>query len=144
MIYMIYMDYMITLSDVWERPLNLIPYSIIPQKAKFMGPTWGPSGSCRPQVGPMLARWTLLSRSAFLHFLGGDLLVTSGFSSQKYINVENISISWHHHVTLCSLTVFPVLIYANMIPGPSIWAVLCHSAWLADWIWSTWWALVCK
>ena len=27
----------------------------------FMGPTWGPSGSCRPQMGPMLAPWTLLS-----------------------------------------------------------------------------------
>ena len=23
--------------------------------AKFMGPTWGPAGSCRPQLGPMLA-----------------------------------------------------------------------------------------
>ena len=31
------------------------------QIAQFMGPTWGPSGSCRPQVGPMLAPWTLLS-----------------------------------------------------------------------------------
>ena len=29
--------------------------------AKFMGPTWGPPGSCRPQMGPMLAPWTLLS-----------------------------------------------------------------------------------
>ena len=28
---------------------------------RFMGPTWGPPGSCRPQVGPMLAPWTLLS-----------------------------------------------------------------------------------
>ena len=27
----------------------------------FMGPTWGPPGSCRPQMGPMLAPWTLLS-----------------------------------------------------------------------------------
>ena len=26
-----------------------------------MGPTWGPSGSDRTQVGPMLAPWTLLS-----------------------------------------------------------------------------------
>ena len=26
-----------------------------PQIARFMGPTWGPLGSCRPQVGPMLA-----------------------------------------------------------------------------------------
>ena len=29
--------------------------------ARFMGPTWGPHGSCRPQMGPMLAPWTLLS-----------------------------------------------------------------------------------
>ena len=25
-----------------------------------MGPTWGPPGSCQPQMGPMLAPWTLL------------------------------------------------------------------------------------
>ena len=31
------------------------------QIAKFMGPTWGPPRSSRPQVGPMLAPWTLLS-----------------------------------------------------------------------------------
>ena len=26
-----------------------------------MGPIWGPPGSCRPQMGPVLAPWTLLS-----------------------------------------------------------------------------------
>ena len=31
------------------------------QIAKFMGPTWGPPGSCRHQMGPMWAPWTLLS-----------------------------------------------------------------------------------
>ena len=31
------------------------------QIAKFMGPTWGPPGFCRPQMGPMLAPRTLLS-----------------------------------------------------------------------------------
>ena len=31
------------------------------QIAKFMGPTWGPPGSYRPHMGPMLAPWTLLS-----------------------------------------------------------------------------------
>ena len=31
------------------------------QVAKFMGSTWGPTGSCRPHVGPMLAPWTLHS-----------------------------------------------------------------------------------
>ena len=29
--------------------------------ARFMGPTWGPSGADRTQLGPMLAPWTLLS-----------------------------------------------------------------------------------
>ena len=31
------------------------------QTAKFMGPTWGPPGSWRPQMGSMLPPWTLLS-----------------------------------------------------------------------------------
>ena len=31
------------------------------QITRLMGPTWDPPGSCRPQVGPMLAPWTLLS-----------------------------------------------------------------------------------
>ena len=33
----------------------------VPQIAKFMCPTWGPPGSCRPQMGPMLSPWPLLS-----------------------------------------------------------------------------------
>ena len=36
---------------------NLPPNQI----AKFMWPSWGPPGSCRSQIGPMLAPWTLLS-----------------------------------------------------------------------------------
>ena len=37
--------------------------SIASLKAMFMGPTWGPPGAnrCGPQLGPMLAPWTLLS-----------------------------------------------------------------------------------
>ena len=38
-------------------------YHKLPQIARFMGPTWGPSGADRTQVGPMLAPWTLLSGS---------------------------------------------------------------------------------
>ena len=30
-----------------------------------MGPTWGPSGADRTQVGPMLAPWTLLSGTGY-------------------------------------------------------------------------------
>ena len=40
-----------------------------PLIAGFMGPTWGPSGADRTQVGPMLDPWTLLSgtMSKLLH-----------------------------------------------------------------------------
>ena len=31
------------------------------QIAKFIGPTWRTHGSCRPQMGPMLGPWNLLS-----------------------------------------------------------------------------------
>ena len=36
------------------------------QIASFMGPTWGPLGSCRPQIGPKLAPCTLLSEQFIL------------------------------------------------------------------------------
>ena len=46
-------------SFMWT--LSLTNAGLATQIAKFMGPTWGPPGSCRPQMGPMLAPWTLLS-----------------------------------------------------------------------------------
>ena len=33
---------------------------------RFMGPTWGPSGADRTQLGPMLAPWTLLSGQLYI------------------------------------------------------------------------------
>ena len=36
-------------------------YDKTSQIARFTGPTWGPPGTCRPQMGPMLSPWTLLS-----------------------------------------------------------------------------------
>ena len=36
-------------------------YHKLSQIARFIGPTGGPPGSCWPQMGPMLAPWTLLS-----------------------------------------------------------------------------------
>ena len=37
------------------------PIDMVTKIASFMVPTWGPPGSCRPQMGPMLAPWTMLS-----------------------------------------------------------------------------------
>ena len=36
---------------------------------RFMGPSWGPPGDDRTQVGPMLAPWTLLSGYTFTYIL---------------------------------------------------------------------------
>ena len=49
--------YVMTLSENTTK-LSKLPTQI----ARSMGPTWGPPGSCRPQMDPMLAPWTLLSR----------------------------------------------------------------------------------
>ena len=48
----------ISLSGCRQGDLGRYGWS---QIAKLMGPTWDPLGSCRPQMGPMLAPWTLLS-----------------------------------------------------------------------------------
>ena len=56
------------------------------QIARFMGPTWGPPGSCRPQMGPMLAPWTLLSRQT-----------KSSLLEVIYINI--LGMYFHIHMT---------------------------------------------
>ena len=35
-------------------------FKLTTEIAKFMGPKWGPPGSCWPQMGPIMAPWTLL------------------------------------------------------------------------------------
>ena len=72
---------------------------------KFMGPTWGPSGSCQTQMGPMLAPWTLLSGlSLSSHETNAHLLIKHtgiwlwyNFNSQpsytfpNYQNIKNVT-----------------------------------------------------
>ena len=42
-------------------PFGSIKITMSSQIARFVGPTWGPPGSWRPQVGPTLSPWMLLS-----------------------------------------------------------------------------------
>ena len=68
------------------------------QIAKFMGPTWGPSGSCRPQIGPMLTPWTLLSGfvSTFRLNQNGRYFAHDRFKS--ILLAENVN--FHTEITL--------------------------------------------
>ena len=57
-----YVGYLIRIVDVTAHGFLMAHVlTMITQIAKFMRPTWDPSGSCRPQAGPTLAPWTLLS-----------------------------------------------------------------------------------
>ena len=48
--------------QIRQTLLYVFPGDLI---ARFLGPTWGPSGADRTQVGPMLAPWTMLSGRLF-------------------------------------------------------------------------------
>ena len=54
--------------------------------ARFMGPTWGPSGTDRTQVGPMLAPWTLLSGNIW----DPKLAITMPADVQKLIFIKEL------------------------------------------------------
>ena len=57
------------------------------QIAKLMAPTWGPPGSCRSQMGPMLAPWTLLSGYGSKY-----LFVLMHMSLEYWCKLND----WHH------------------------------------------------
>ena len=58
---------LITRKLLWlsHPPYAIIQYNMVSLIARFMGPTWGPSGADRTQVGPMLDPWTLLPGISF-------------------------------------------------------------------------------
>ena len=73
---------------------------MVPLIARFIGPTWGPSGANRTQLGPMLAPWTLQSRTYHLltEYLNSGWphrtlstlvqLIACCLTSQRWMNVE--------------------------------------------------------
>ena len=69
-----FMCWYFIMYDLYIRVLTHLPLLKVPKArffsalwcidaliARFMEPTWGPSGADRTQVGPMLVPWTLLS-----------------------------------------------------------------------------------
>ena len=77
----------------------------ITQLAKFLWPTWGTPGSCRTQMGPMLAPWTLLS--------GNRLLIIK----VKSINNiwDKIPCMWHYkHLRDTTVNYFLCVVWIQM------------------------------
>ena len=87
-------------------PVDKMPL-LIP---RFTGPTWGPSGANRTQLGPMLAPWTLRSGSPCTLLCRGQLKAKC--SHGIYVGWSLISSSTCQDHTLYQLTPF--------IPSPLI------------------------
>ena len=68
--------------------------------ARSMGPTWGPAGADRTQVGPMLATWTLLSGTYSGHNnIVSDLenRVLWFLVINRYVITHTAHFSWWRH-----------------------------------------------
>ena len=74
-------------DDIWLGPTwDMVSLGVNPLIARFMGPTWGPSGAERTHVGPMLAPCILLSGSLFhLYPVGGRLGVWENFQEDVWV-----------------------------------------------------------
>ena len=72
----------IILTHIYDAILSLI--------ARFMGPTRGPSGAKRTQVGPMLAPWTLLSGISQGHNQSAHWVWVNSVMPDETI--------WHHRI----------------------------------------------
>ena len=85
------------------------------QIARLMGPTWGPSGTDRTQLGPMLAPSTLLSGYVSV------CLCTCAFRKTKMYHC----IKWHHGVEIIKSKVtnmlVPIYMYCRQLYDIVLW-----------------------
>ena len=89
---------------IWWRHHDCPRYfcATITHIAKFMGPTWGPPGSCRPQMGPILAPWTVLSGNTLglvthIYVSLNYLVIDSSKFSHLFIWNADGSLQWSHN-----------------------------------------------
>ena len=79
--------------------------------ARFMGPTWGPPGDDRTQVGPMLVTWTLLSGIWHGYFIYSRRYIPSKQLSQFdvkwfYCVFVGLAIVPSHYLNQCWLSLY--------------------------------------
>ena len=108
--------------------------SVHPKIARFIRPTWGPPGSCRPQVNPMLAQWTLLlglspvwyHQETSFPFAGKDHLKTSQLLIYHAGTSPTLFLKW----MMC----FNIFVLKPWIYLPYSWKLHVHRiAHLARW-----------
>ena len=86
--------------------------------ARFMGPTWDPSGADRTQVGPILAPWTLLS---------GIIFAIAKLHHNKHIQEYSIEIILSKLWAQSGPTISCSSIMLHFIKGQTLLISLCHN-----------------
>ena len=66
------------------------------QITRFMGPTWGTPGSCRPQMGPMMAPWILLSGLLWAAFISMAAPFASFLPQLPDSSRDTFASCWHN------------------------------------------------
>ena len=71
-----------------------------------MGPTWGPAGSCRPQLGPIWTPWILISGEFKSRSPnnGTRMLV---FRRLGAVQIESKGCTWHVNLTIKQMSTEP-------------------------------------
>ena len=104
------------------------------QIARFIGPTWGPPGSCWPQMGPMLAPRTLLSGLLQCNFISHwpgtytkwslrhDINYTGWKDCCFYVYDINMSCPWLKMIT-CTIYTIYYACYFVVNPCESWWSI---------------------
>ena len=95
-----------------------------PQLTRFMGPTWGPPGYCRPQMGPMLVPWSLLSGPLSLSVLTSHYKEPYGIIA---VTLKRMVVILAKFSTLVTLNIF-------ILTGLFFIGILSKSSNIFDWI----------
>ena len=104
-------------------PASFVCWDITSQTGKFMGPTWGPSVSCRPQMDPMLASWTMLSETTLQRVLHSDYIVScpSNFRAIVQSKYESRGLETLRDLTIRHLKEYWDNALISRIPAISFW-----------------------
>ena len=117
-------------------------YSKASKIAKFMGPTLGPPGSCRPQMSPMLAPWTLLSGLAgYIDSFKWKLVKRGLYALDSFIEIisHDVNIALRIMAWISNYILYDNIMHHSSMPLTSIAvefrALMLSNYFHGDWGW---------
>ena len=139
-------------TAMWRPRIELLGFKLIPNNmvaanitatrhyqamwapliARFMGPSWGPSGADKTQVDPMLAPWTLLSGTALEGKLCSHLLkcLRQCWVNSRWIGDFSQFSFLYIRVSVCT-DIVTILNMPQIFPISRVWRTLLVHHWIS-------------